>query len=78
MVKRSYFLIDPGDPSRPETWRRRIDALALHSSMFSIFGINGRAPKNDDFLASLQNVQNQRISRAWKAHVAILKQKHVF
>ena len=30
------------------------------------------------FLASHQNIKNQRISRTWEAHVAILNQKHDF
>ena len=34
-----------------------------------------RASKNDDFSASHQNIQNQRISRTWEAHVAIFYQK---
>ena len=53
----------------------KIDPMALQGSIFSIFWSIGKASKNDDFLASQQNVKNQTISRTWEAHVAILDQK---
>jgi hypothetical protein len=46
--------------------------LALQGS---IFWSIGRASKNDDFLASQQNVKNHTISRTWDAHVAIVDPK---
>ena len=78
--QRVLLSIDPGDPCRPETWRRRIleslfRPFGAPRPDFSIFWSIGRASKNDDFLASHQNVKNQRISRTWEAHVAILDQK---
>ena len=49
--------------------------LALQGSICSIFWSIGKASKNDDFLASQQNVKNQTIRRTWDAHVAILDTK---
>ena len=49
--------------------------LAPQGSIFSICWSIGKASKNDDFLASHQNVKNQMISRNWEAHVATLDPK---
>ena len=58
---------DTGRTHKIEPWRSRLDFLHLlvHREDF----------KNLDFLASHQNVKNQRISQTWEAHVAMLKLK---
>ena len=50
-------------------------SLVTFGLFFFIFLVAGEPSKNNDFLASHQNVENRRISRTWDANVAILDRK---
>ena len=74
------FSIVPGNP--PAQKLRIVEYL---ESLFRPFGaprldfldllVHREAFKNDAFVASYQNVKNQRVSRTWEAQAAILDPK---
>ena len=82
--QRVLLSIDPGDPSRPETWRRGMAFVPLATpwrSTARFFKKNlyiGRVSKNLHFLASHQNVKNQRIIETGKAMSPLWNPKHDF